>query len=91
MYYVYLLKSVNHGWSYIGSTNDLKERFIMHNKGLIRSTKFYKPFILVYYEAYLNEKDARKREKNLKLKSRAFIQLRKRLKYSLGVRVYHYE
>jgi hypothetical protein len=37
----------------------------------------------LYYEAYKNEKDARLRESRLKLKSRAYEQLRKRLKNSI--------
>jgi len=68
---------------YIGSTNDLRRRFAEHNKGEIFSTKFRRPFQLVYYEAYKSEKDARKREKNLKLRSKAFTQLKRRLTNSL--------
>lgn len=38
----------------------------MHNAGKIESTKTRKPFTLIYYEAYRNEKDAFQREKWLK-------------------------
>ena len=69
---------------YIGSTNDLRRRFTEHNLGKVFSTKFRRPFQLVYYEAYKDEKDARNREKNLKLRSRAFAQLKKRLTNSLN-------
>ncbi|MCL0062568.1 hypothetical protein M1N67_03945 [Peptococcaceae bacterium] len=41
------------------------------------------PVELIYYEAYKSEEDARKRESNLKLKSKAFAQLKKRIKNSL--------
>ena len=68
---------------YIGSTNDLKERLVMHNAGKIYSTRLRKPFDLIYYEAYKAEKDARRREHNLKLRSRAFAQLMKRIQKSL--------
>jgi len=54
-----------------------------HNSGLVFSTKFRLPFELVYYEAYKSEHDARNRERNLKLRSRAFSQLRKRIRESL--------
>ena len=37
------------------------------------------PFEIIYYEAYKIEEDARKRESNLKLRSRAFTQLKKRI------------
>lgn len=68
---------------YIGSTNNLRKRLAMHNAGKIYSTKLRKPFELIYYEAYKSEKDARKREHNLKLRSRAFAQLMKRIQESL--------
>jgi len=83
MFYLYLLKSKKDSQFYIGSTKDLKKRLIMHNLGKIYSTKLRRPFELVYYEAYKSEKDARKREHNLKLRSRAFAQLRKRIENSL--------
>ena len=83
MYYVYVLKSKKDGNLYTGSTNDLKRRLDEHNNGLVFSTKSRRPFELVYYEAYKSEKDARSREKNLKLRSRAFAQLKKRIGESL--------
>ena len=64
--YVYLLKSSKYKWYYIGSTKDLKKRFIEHNLGKVRSTKFYRPLILVYYESYQSYSLARKREVELK-------------------------
>lgn len=83
MFYVYILKSKKDGNLYIGSTNDLQRRINEHNNGLVFSTKSRVPFELVYYEAYKSESDARKREKCLKLRSRAFTQLKKRIKESL--------
>ena len=83
MYYVYILKSKIDDSFYTGSTNNLKRRFYEHNSGLVFSTKIRKPFELIYYEAYRDDKDARKREKNLKLKSKAFTQLKKRIKESM--------
>jgi putative endonuclease len=80
MFYVYVLKSQKDGMSYIGSTNDLRRRVKEHNSGLVISTKPRQPLELVYYEAYKSENDARKREWSLKLKSRAYAQLRKRIK-----------
>lgn len=79
MYYLYIIKSKKDGDLYTGSTNDLRRRFIEYNDGKVFSTKLRIPFELVYYEAYKNEKDARIREKNLKLRSRAFAQLKKRI------------
>lgn len=66
MFYTYLIKSKNKNWFYIGSTKDLKNRFEKHNGGEVKSTKFYKPFELVYYESYKTYSLARKREYELK-------------------------
>lgn len=79
MFYVYILKSKKDNDLYIGSTNDLRKRFKEHNDGKVFSTKLRRPFELIYYEAYKSEKDARKREHNLKLRSRALAQLKKRI------------
>ena len=83
MFYVYILKSAVDNNCYIGSTNDLRKRLREHNCGKVFSTKLRKPFEVVYYEAYKAEKDARKREHNLKLRSRAHAQLKKRIEKSL--------
>ena len=83
MFYVYLLKNEKDNNLYIGSTNDLRKRFIEHNSGKVFSTKSRKPFELLYYEAYKAEKDARHREHNLKLRSRALQQLKRRLVESI--------
>jgi putative endonuclease len=83
MFYVYVLKSKKDRNFYIGSTNDLRKRFRLHNEGKVFSTKSRRPFDLIYYEAYKAEKDAREREHNLKLRSKAFAQLKKRIQESL--------
>jgi len=46
------------------------------------STKIRKPFKLIYCEAYLSGKEARKREYNLKLRANAFNQLKRRISES---------
>ncbi|MCE9549227.1 GIY-YIG nuclease family protein [Candidatus Nomurabacteria bacterium] len=83
MYYLYILKSKKDNQFYVGSTNDLKRRFSEHNNGLNRSTKARRPFELRYYEAFYNEKDARKREHSLKKDGKALGQLKKRISESL--------
>jgi putative endonuclease len=83
MFYTYILKSKKDEHLYIGSTNDFKRRFKEHNDGFVRSTKYRRPFEVIYYEAYKSEKDARKREQNLKLRSKAFAQLKKRIEDTL--------
>ena len=78
MFYVYILKSAKDKNLYLGYTENLKRRFSEDNKGLINSTKERRPFILVYYEAYKDEHEARVREKNLKLRANAFIQFKEK-------------
>ena len=65
-YYVYVLQSLKIDWIYVGSTSDLKARFKSHNDGENLSTKGYKPFKLIFYEAYLNKSDALRREEYFK-------------------------
>ena len=83
MYAVYILKSFKDKKLYIGSTNNLKRRILEHNLGKVFSTKSRKPFELIYIEIYKSENDARKRESNLKLRSNAFNQLKKRITNSI--------
>jgi putative endonuclease len=84
MYYLYVLRSLKDKKGYIGSTTDLRRRISEHTAGKVPSTKPRRPLELIYYEAYKKEKDARLREASLKLKSRAYAQLRQRIKHSLG-------
>ena len=74
MFYTYLLESLLDKSWYIGYSTDLKKRFISHNKGENKATKNKKPWKLIYYEAYVNKLDAKKRELFLKSGSgRKFI------------------
>lgn len=65
-YYVYVLESQKDGKWYIGYTNDLRKRFVQHSKNKNGWTKGRGPFKIIYYEASLNEDDARSRELYLK-------------------------
>ena len=67
MEYVYVLRSEKDQDFYVGHTKNLRARIKQHNSGLVRSTKSRKPLKLVYYEFCLNQKDAVKREKYLKM------------------------
>jgi len=66
MYYVYILQSKKDRKLYVGCTNNLRERVTLHDAGKVESTKLRRPFILIYYEAYLNKSDAFAKEKWLK-------------------------
>lgn len=83
MFYVYVLKSMKDYRYYIGFTHDLRRRFAEHNAARVTSTKARTPLVLVYYEAYRSKIDATKRERSLKLRSKAFGQLRRRIENCL--------
>ena len=84
MFYFYVLQSEqNNDWFYKGSTADLRKRLKEHNSGQVESSKPYKPFRLVYYEAYLTEEGARKREASIKKSGSVWAPLRKRIAKTL--------
>jgi|SRR3989338_3079228 len=64
MFYTYVLEDKKESL-YIGFTSDLRKRLKEHNQGRNVSTK-NRSWHCVYYEACLNESDARRREKYVK-------------------------
>ena len=66
MYTVYVLKSINKSFRYIGMTNDLSRRLSEHEHGYSRTTRRYLPLELIYSEVYTTRIEARAREKYLK-------------------------
>ncbi len=66
MFYVYILKSLKDDKLYVGYSSDLKRRLKEHEVGKNFSTKYRRPFKLIYYEAYSAEEDAKTREKFFK-------------------------
>ena len=83
MFYVYIIQSVKDGRIYTGYTSDLRKRLEEHNQEKTKSIKHRTPFILVYYEAYLNKTDARKREIELKKNAQQRKFLKKKIENSL--------
>lgn len=61
-YYVYVLLSEKDNKLYIGYTTDLERRLIEHENGESPSTKHRRPLKLIFYEAYLHQQDALRRE-----------------------------
>ena len=84
MFYTYVIKGKKDGEWYTGSTNNLRKRFKEHNNNKVFSTKKKGPFELIYYEACINEQDARTREKYLK-SGMGKRYLRNRLKHFLSL------
>jgi len=65
-YYIYIIESKKDKELYAGYTTNLIRRLKEHNQGLNFSTKSNRPWKLIYYEACLNEDDAKRREEYLK-------------------------
>ena len=65
-YIVYVLESYKDRNRYVGFTVNLKERIEKYNAGKVFSTKFRRPFKLIYAELCLNFEDAKRRERYLK-------------------------
>jgi putative endonuclease len=84
MYFVYLLESEQDKSWYIGYTPDNPiNRLAKHNNLLVYYTKRKAPWKIIYFEAYLNRKDATGREKFLKSGSGHNF-LKKQLRNYLG-------
>jgi putative endonuclease len=66
MFTVYAVKSLNKNYIYVGLTNDIERRLNEHNSGNNKTTKPYRPFVLIYSEELNTRIEARKREKYLK-------------------------
>lgn len=74
-YFTYILKSKVKDRYYIGSTDNLERRLILHNEGNTISTKAYIPWELVYFETFETKSKALIREKGLKkMKSKKYIE-----------------
>ena len=76
MFYTYCLQNKKNKELYYGYSNDLKRRLTEHRQ-------VDKKWILIYYEAYRSENDARKREKKLKHYGQSRTHLKRRISESL--------
>jgi putative endonuclease len=73
-YTVYILRSERDSRRYIGFTNNLEERFLEHQYGLVKSTKNRRPLKVIYTEEFEKKSDALAREKFFKSgKGREFL------------------
>lgn len=76
MYYVYILNCAD-GHSYVGCTEDLKERINRHKKGQVPATEKRLPIKIMSYVAFENKYNAFNFEKYLKSGSgREFLKKR---------------
>ena len=78
MHYVYLIRSLSSpGQTYVGLTDDLKQRLAKHNRGGSAHTSKYLPWEIVSYHAFADKQRAVDFEQYLKSGSgRAFSKKR---------------
>lgn len=79
MDYFYVLMNENDKSLYFGSTDNLKKRLKEHNDGKSKYTKNKIPWNLVYYEAYLELKQARYREWKVENSANEYRKLKERI------------
>ena len=77
MFFVYVLSNKKTAELYYGLTTNLERRLREHNKNL---------WELIYYEAYISEKDARRREDKLKDYGQSRTHLKKRIAETLKIK-----
>ncbi len=65
-FFIYALVNQKSGRIYIGQTLDLEKRVLVHNQGLCRSTKPYRPWTIGYHEIVKSRSQAIIRERYLK-------------------------
>jgi len=82
-YFVYILLSLKDRKFYIGYTEYLEKRLKQHIDGRVASTRFRRPFKLLHYEAFVDQRDAEAREKFLK-SGAGHTQLQAKLKRTLA-------
>ncbi|MDP3997050.1 MAG: GIY-YIG nuclease family protein [bacterium] len=63
-YYVYILKSLKNNDLYVGSTENVEQRLFL--KGSVKSTKGYRPWVLLECYTYYTRSDAVKQERHFK-------------------------
>ncbi len=66
MFYVYVLKSKQKNYIYVGLSNNPERRIKQHNDKKERTTRCYSPFKTLLVEEFFTRNDAREREKYLK-------------------------
>lgn len=66
MYHTYVLKSSFNNDIYVGSTENIENRLHKHNSGRVKSTKGYRPWILLESKEFLTRSEAYRYEMFLK-------------------------
>ncbi len=80
MFFVYILYSQKFSRYYVGNSENIETRLKQHNIGKTKSTKNFRPWVLVHQELFETRIEARKREIQIKSYKggRAFCELLKK-------------
>jgi putative endonuclease len=74
-FFLYILQSQKDGRYYVGVTKNVESRLDQHNRGVGKSTRSGKPWLLIHTEEYSTRSEAARREKQIKKqKSRSYIE-----------------
>ncbi len=65
-YNVYALKSQVDGRIYVGFSSNVEKRLKEHNSGKTRSTKGFRPWVIIFTEEFSDRMTAREKEKYYK-------------------------
>ena len=65
-YFVYAISSLRKSFIYVGLTKNIEDRLHRHQNGHEKTTRPYKPFVLIFLTLVENRKQARQLEKFLK-------------------------
>ncbi|HSW56470.1 MAG TPA: GIY-YIG nuclease family protein [Ignavibacteriaceae bacterium] len=68
-YLPYILYSPKFIKTYVGQTDNLEKRLVLHNSAKVKSTKPFIPWVLIHSESFTSRAEAMKREKWFKSKS----------------------
>ncbi len=66
MFTVYAISSEMKNYIYVGMTSNIEQRIHAHNSGYEKTTKPYRPFILLFTKEYSSRTEARTWEKYYK-------------------------
>ena len=68
-FFLYILYSTTHNRTYTGQSNNLNNRLDYHNAGKVKSTRPYRPWVLIHRETISSRAEAMKRENWFKSKA----------------------
>jgi putative endonuclease len=74
MFFTYILYSKKYDRYYIGHCEDKIARLKRHNNKSVTSTKHFVPWEMVYNEKFNTRSEAASREKEIRKKSRKYIE-----------------